>query len=482
MNGAGSGFIREVDTYPSVSIPARHGGLPVEVTLIAQLGHGAGSRLAGDAGARQRHHPGFVDALDEPSTKIGSVDMLRGDATSLYSFVVGAAGHPFHRHAGHRVFTAVSGSAGAQLRFSTASLDDIASAPASFPASLHLVDVPPDCMFTVRFGGGTWHQFVPLVSGSRQPALFAVSCHTDELGGLHAPALRAQVMAGQASIPALTEVLPLQARDAIDAALSSGTGLRRTALSLQAPSTHWQARCCQVVRTAIARVRRMVGGASAAPGFATIDVPATGFDFLDAPPADALVHVHFAPSRIDHDDGLRLVLTDDALRGRSAVDLLDDLLEAFVTHPPKGVTGLMMLRNVLVRPLGLRRSHLGCPVSSLAGTGGGTLFAGRHRVLAERVDGDLRRAQVMLGADDLHLRFRTCVGVEVLGQGRVAFWMSNRVACRNTFGHLYMGVIRHVHRQHVSPALLRSAVGQLLSPAVVGMPVTRGALSKTLAG
>lgn len=92
-----------VDTFPSVRIPSSSGGLPVEVVLIAQIGIGAGSALIAHTAVLQRGHASFVDALDEPSARIGGADFARGDATSLYTFIVGAHGHPFHCHAGHRV-------------------------------------------------------------------------------------------------------------------------------------------------------------------------------------------------------------------------------------------------------------------------------------------------------------------------------------------------------------------------------------------
>ena len=85
---------REVPSFPSVSIPSRAGGLPVEVSLIAQLGIGSGDAMIAGAVARQRGHEAFVDELDEPSARLGGVDLEHGDATSLYSFAVGAAGHP----------------------------------------------------------------------------------------------------------------------------------------------------------------------------------------------------------------------------------------------------------------------------------------------------------------------------------------------------------------------------------------------------
>ena len=125
-------------------VPHADGGRPVEIALIAQLGVGAGDHLIDQAGNRQRHHEGFVDALDEPSVRLGAMSLAHGDASSLYSFVVGPEGHPFHRHAGDRTFTAVSGSGGTRLRFSTASLQQIEADPDAFVRALRHVAIPPD--------------------------------------------------------------------------------------------------------------------------------------------------------------------------------------------------------------------------------------------------------------------------------------------------------------------------------------------------
>ncbi|MEO6217451.1 MAG: hypothetical protein ABIO86_15590, partial [Sphingomonas sp.] len=59
-----------VDTFPSAVIPHATDGLPVEVSLIAQLGHGAGSHLFHSIAARQKAHAEFRDELDEPSAKL----------------------------------------------------------------------------------------------------------------------------------------------------------------------------------------------------------------------------------------------------------------------------------------------------------------------------------------------------------------------------------------------------------------------------
>src|SRR3954471_18022846 len=204
---------RETASFPTARIESRSGGLPVEVTLIAQLGHGAGDRLCRQAEARQRAHGRFSDALDEPAALLAATDAGRGEITALHSFAVGAQGHPFHRHAGHRVFTAVSGSGGAQLRFSTASDAQLSGSPRDFAGTLNYVDIPADCLFTVRFGGGTWHQFAPLRPDSSHPTLFALSCHTNEFGGLIDPGLVERVGEGKANIHDLTELLPPSVSD-----------------------------------------------------------------------------------------------------------------------------------------------------------------------------------------------------------------------------------------------------------------------------
>ena len=95
-------MIKLVETFPSVRLFAEAGTLPVEVTLIAQLGHGAGDHLFANVVSRQRRHLTYVDELDEPSAKLAGTDFAKADSTALYSFAVGPRGHPFHRHAGHR--------------------------------------------------------------------------------------------------------------------------------------------------------------------------------------------------------------------------------------------------------------------------------------------------------------------------------------------------------------------------------------------
>lgn len=188
--------------FPQAVLPCAEGGLPVEVSLIARLSPGEGDRLIADAASRQQSHPGFVAGWDEPSVRLGALHDRQGDRSTLFSFMVGEAGHSFHRHAGRRVFTAIAGSSGVRLYFSRG--DD----GVCFQRELRAVHVPADSLFTVRFGGGTWHQFLPGRSHQGHPALFALSCHPDEYSGALDEATRQAVARGEANIATLTESLP----------------------------------------------------------------------------------------------------------------------------------------------------------------------------------------------------------------------------------------------------------------------------------
>jgi Protein of unknown function (DUF2867) len=455
---------RKIDTFPTAHLPSFSGGLPVEVVLIAQIGVGAGSPLIAVAAVLQRGHGSYVDALDEPSARIGGTDFERGDVSSLYSFVVGAQGHPFHRHEGHRVFTAISGSGGALLRFSTASMAQIERDPRAFVDALRHVEIPPDCLFTVRFGGGTWHQFLPLDREVGHPALFALSCHTNELGGDLAPEQRERVLADAADIPTLTEVLPEQV-DVLLAAVDRRS-IPTIALSLTAATTSIQGRFCAKTRHAFGRLRSVLARWRRPVGF-LVEARGHSVQALDAPPPQSLLRQQFE-DRFDHQDTFVLEVPAAELPSSSARVLLAALLEGFLRNRPVGVSRLMSFRNVLVKPLGLRTSSLGCPVSSLLADSP-QHFAGRYPVLAQSADAADRYAQVVLGADDKHLRFRSCAAVEILPGGSVRFSLGTRVCNRNLFGRLYMRLIDRTHRGYVTPAMLRMAVGYVLSEPLPSM-------------
>jgi hypothetical protein len=449
---------RATPTFPFVSLPARVGGLPVEVCLVASLGPGAGNRLFHGVLARQRAHGEFADELDEPSAKLGGTNFQLGDATALFSFGVGHKGHPFHRHRGHRVFTAVSGSSGAQLRFSTATPAEIEQDPRSFIRELRLVTVPPDCLFTVRFGGDTWHQFMPADEKSTHPAFFALSCHTNELGGDLSPEQRQQVLANKADIPSLTELLPESVLSLLGDTPLALWGVPSTSLALDAAPGGLLAEFCRRTRSAAGRASGELAQMRRPAGFIVERTSQEQVLEHAAVPGHSLLHTQLVGQDVQHEDHFTLTVLANALPAASVQESLAMLLEGFLTNPPTGVTRLMQLRNSLVRPLRLRTSALGCPVSSLLSDGSCERFAGRYPVLAQHVEPDGNSAQVILGADDRHLAFRSCASVRHLPDGRTEFSLSTRVACKNLFGRFYLAAISSVHRRYVTPTMLRSAV------------------------
>ena len=191
----------------------------------------------------------------------------------------------------------------------------------------------------------------------------------------------------------------------------------------------------------------------ATPAYPVHSQAATNDGLLPA----ALPHSHYR-------DLTTLRLDNTQVTHRSASVLLADVLEGFLRNPPTGVGHLMALRNRLVAPLRLRTSPLGCPVSSLLSTDRSRLFAGRYPVLDAHIDAEDNCAEVLLGADDRHLRFRSSVRVQLHADGGVEISLGSRVQTRNAFGRIYMALIDATHRHYVAPALLRRAVEHALAP------------------
>lgn len=463
--------IESVQSFPKAVVASSCGGLPVEVSLIAQLRPGSGDQLWAEAQGRQCAHEDYVDALDEPSTRLAAPDFAKGEHSALFSFAVGPGGHPFHRHAGARIFTAVSASGGAQLRFSTASQQQLDDEPRSFIDALHFIDIPPDSLFTVRFGGGTWHQFVAPVRSSPHPVFFALSCHTDELHGALSDELRQRVLAGTATIPALTELLPAHLQSLLEHTLSSGS-VATTALSLHVPPDSLRNSACRRLRGAVGRLRGAIGRWRDSSGYVARRQRENTVESLPEPAPGSLL-LDTLEEGFHHQDTFQLSIHGRGFTSMRASALLADLLQAFLDHRPGGVSWLMRLRNLLVRPLRLRTSPLGCPVSSLLCQDPEQRFQERFPVLGQSIEEGGRRAQVLLGADDRHLRFRSCVGVHIVSDTRIDFTLGTRVRCSNLFGRLYMALIEGVHRRYVGPTLLRTAVASAVAkePAQSSIPV-----------
>lgn len=442
--------------FPTLRIATGEASQPIEVHLIAQLAPGSGDALLAQATERQREHPGFLDALDEPSVRLAGMHLAHGDPSSLYSFSVGPTGHPFHRHASARIFTAIAGSAGARLRFSCASDAEIAVDPCSFVRKLHDVHMPADSLFTVRFGGGVWHQFLPARQDGGHGALFALSCHPDELGGSLDAAARARVLANEASIPGLTETLP----DSVLPLISTSTPAQANHyLGVQdGPDGLLQGLCARV-RRAAGRLRSRLRLGHRAAGFVSTAITPLRARHEPALPARSRLPEALATG---HDDCVVLELAAGRWPATSARGLLLQVLAGFVENPPTSVGLLMRLRNRLVGPLGLRTAELGCPVSSLQAKDCAQRFGGRFPVLARHVDEDDRWAEVILGADDRHLVFRSSVSVCLTPEGSWQIRLASRVQTRNLFGAFYMFAIRPVHERHVAPTMLEFAVHHAL--------------------
>ena len=451
---------RRERSFPHASITTADGRRAVEVTLLTQLGVGAGDSLALSAGALQARHPHFNDALDEPSARLSAPDLDAGDPAALYTFSVGGNGHPFHRHAAPRLFTAISGSGGARLRFIPA--DTRLGSTEAALAGLQHVEVPADCLFTVRMAANTWHQFQPLHGNGRHPALFAVSCHPDETAGALDADLHAQVMRGDADLASLTELMPEALRNPLQHATPYSLAVPTHMLGFDPlPGHAWAAAACTPLRHHVGRLRQALLQRFPRSGSARHGLPPLQARSLRTLPDDSLLAAQLP--HYHHQDCVQLQIDQRWLPAIGTEQLLVLLLTAFMNQPASSISGLMRLRNLLARPLRLRTSPLGCPVSSLLNDTPGQRFAQRFPVLASAGSADSQ--QVLLGADDRHLQFRSCVAVR-RQHDQIVFSLSTRVRCYNPFGHLYMAVVDPVHRHFIAPKMLTTAVAQVLEDAL----------------
>jgi hypothetical protein len=124
--------------------------------------------------------------------------------------------------------------------------------------------------------------------------------------------------------------------------------------------------------------------------------------------------------------------------------------EAVFSYPPRWVAGLMALRNIIVRPLGLIATR--SALESAAAAGHGTRI-GIFPVLAETGD------EVLLGLDDRHLDFRLSVRVLDDRSERIGV-VATLVRFHGALGRAYFVPVRPAHRLIV-PAMLRAATRRL---------------------
>jgi hypothetical protein len=253
----------------------------------------------------------------------------------------------------------------------------------------------------------------------------------------------------------LTDVLPADLQELLAAV--DPARIPTVALSLHAPPVSLAGKWCAHARQLVGPIRSVLGSWRGSAGFRADNAEERKVVESDAPPPHSLLRTQM-PESFNHQDFFSLTLDPSENRFATADALLAAVLDGFLENRPAGVSRMMSLRNVLVKPLRLRTSPLGCPVSSLLSPCSEQTFVGRFPVLAQHVDASGASAQVILGADDRHLRFRSCVGVEILPSGQAVVTLGTRVQSTNLFGHVYMALIDHVHRNYVSPTMLQLAV------------------------
>ena len=254
----------------------------------------------------------------------------------------------------------------------------------------------------------------------------------------------------------LTELLPPTVIEFLKALPEAANEIPTIALSLDAPTGSLQNRFCAIFRSYVGRLRGQLSRWRTARGFLSDNGSGRRVTSLRSPPQGSLLRGQFS-REFHHEDTFCLTVEAGEVTTHSATAVLAKLLEGFLENRSPSVSRLMAFRNVLVKPLGLRTSPLACPVSSLLSTHSPMLFVERFPVIEQAIAPNDERAQVILGADDKHLRFRSCVGVETLDDGRTMFTLGTRVQYRNLFGRFYMAAIDAVHRSYVSPTMLRLA-------------------------
>ncbi len=191
-----------------VTIHTGPDSLPIEITVTAKLPRGTGRYVVQNALEQQSNHPEFIDEYNEPSAIIGKTNFQKDESTAVYTFGVDKRDLVFHRHAGHRVITGITGDSGCVLKFSICSPEEAAKTPQKFLENLYIVEIPADRIFVLRFSGTVYHQFCP--ADPSENGFFAVSVHSDEAGGLTGELLDL-VLSNKSTIALLTEPAPPQA-------------------------------------------------------------------------------------------------------------------------------------------------------------------------------------------------------------------------------------------------------------------------------
>lgn len=121
-------------------------------------------------------------------------------------------------------------------------------------------------------------------------------------------------------------------------------------------------------------------------------------------------------------DAYRIAVNDTALDARRAA-------ERMIGRQPRWARALLVLRNILVRPFGLKTS----------GAGGTADMIGIFPVVCETSQ------RLVAGFDDRHLDFRIVVDVATVGS-RQNVTATTLVRTHNRLGRTYLAIILPFHR------------------------------------
>ncbi|GLS30186.1 Protein of unknown function [Mesorhizobium albiziae] len=125
------------------------------------------------------------------------------------------------------------------------------------------------------------------------------------------------------------------------------------------------------------------------------------------------------------------------------LDVMTATGRAFADRPA-WIGRLMALRNLLVRPFGLKTAVADLPSQQRR--------IGMFPLLSQTA------SRIVLGLDDRHLDFRLVVELKELGEGLQEVSATTLVAPHNWFGRAYLAVIMPFHRIIV-PAMLARVAG-----------------------
>jgi hypothetical protein len=138
----------------------------------------------------------------------------------------------------------------------------------------------------------------------------------------------------------------------------------------------------------------------------------------------------------DFADAFSLVVDDPGLDAVAAA-------RRAMERPPGWIRALMSLRDMLVRPLGLRTRHDRAVSQSAR--------IGAFPVLSQTPQ------RVVMGLDDRHLDFRLAVDVAVLDARRREVTATTLVRTHNRLGRVYLALILPFHRRIVPGIMTRLA-------------------------